>query len=122
MQKIAYAKKLRQRMTPAEKILWSALRNSRLSGFKFKRQVPFGPFIVDFCCIRQKLILEIDGAIHKERREYDQERTRLLSEQGYRVIRISNEEVEKSLMKALQKIQQEILNGVPLSSRNLERG
>ena len=58
------ANSLKKEMTPAEKILWGELRNSKLDGHKFRRQHPIGKFIVDFYCHEKKLVIELDGGIH----------------------------------------------------------
>lgn len=84
---------LRKRQTPAEVTLWKVLRDRRLDSVKFRRQYPIGPFVVDFCCPQLRLIVELDGRIHDELVEQDEERTRLLAASGYNVVRFSNEEV-----------------------------
>ena len=91
-------------MTPAEKMLWEALRNRQLSGFKFRRQHPLGPFITDFYCAEKRLVVEIDGGIHSLQRDQDAQRTRQFNEFGYRVIRFQNEEVETNLAMVLKEI------------------
>ena len=58
------ARDLRQRGTPAEELLWDALRNRRLDGLKFRRQHPVGPFVIDFCCPSRQLAIELDGEVH----------------------------------------------------------
>ena len=98
------AKELRQELTPAEKILWEALRNRQLGGLKFRRQHPLGPFIADFYCAEKRLVVEIDGGIHNLQREQDQQRTRQFEEFGYRVIRFQNEEIETNIVLVLQEI------------------
>jgi very-short-patch-repair endonuclease len=90
---LKFARELRQNQSPAEIKLWSAIRNSQVEGLKFRRQVPFGRFIVDFYCASAKLIIEVDGDTHAEQEEYDQERTNWLTGQGLRVIRFTNDEV-----------------------------
>ena len=87
----ARAKELRFNQTAAERLLWNHLRNRQVNNLKFRRQHPFGPFIVDFYCAEAKLILEIDGDTHLDQVEYDQKRTSWLEEQGSRVIRFTNE-------------------------------
>ena len=82
-------------MTDAERIMWFELRNRRLGGFKFKRQWTVGGHVVDFCCIEQKLIVEIDGGQHTV--EGDSSRTARLEEAGYRVARFWNNEVHENL-------------------------
>jgi very-short-patch-repair endonuclease len=87
------ARDLRKRQTPAEAQLWKLLSDRRLDGVKFRRQHPIGPFVADFCCPRLRLIVEVDGGIHDESVEQDEERTRLLAASGYTVLRLRNEQV-----------------------------
>ena len=102
------AGELRRDQTEPEKRLWSRLRNSRLNGFKFRRQFPVGQFVADFACPRSKLIVELDGAQHIEAIAKDKRRTRLLAEHGYSVIRFWNGEVLENLEGVLEKILQEL--------------
>jgi very-short-patch-repair endonuclease len=87
------ARDLRKRQTSAEVAMWRLLRDRRLDGVKFRRQHPIGPFVVDFCCPASRLVIELDGMIHDELVEQDEERTRQLEASGYRVVRFRNEEV-----------------------------
>lgn len=66
------AKNLRKSQTDAEKLLWQKLRNRQLADAKFKRQYVFGRYIVDFVCLEQNLIVEVDGGQHSEQKDYDQ--------------------------------------------------
>jgi very-short-patch-repair endonuclease len=91
------ARELRQQMTPAEVILWDRLRGRRLGGFKFRRQHPIGPYIADFYCATRRLVIEVDGNIHLGQAEADEQRSRRLAEYGYRVLRVSNQEIESDL-------------------------
>ena len=84
------ARRLRKTMTDAERRLWSALR-STLPDQHWRKQVPFGPYIADFCSHGTKLIIEVDGGQHDGAR--DEARTRFLNGEGYRVIRFWNNEV-----------------------------
>ncbi|MBU0459031.1 DUF559 domain-containing protein [Patescibacteria group bacterium] len=102
--KVKYARKLRKRMTPEEVILWNAVRGKKLNGLKFRRQAPIGSFIVDFLCISAQLIVEIDGGIHKDRKEYDEGREEYLKELGYRIIRFPNNKINHSLPDVLKEI------------------
>ena len=86
------AKELRHNLTPAEQKLWVALRNDQL-GISFRRQHAIGPYVVDFCCIKKKLIIELDGGQHLEQQEYDQVRTEFLQAKGYCVLRFWNNDV-----------------------------
>ena len=78
-------------MTDAERAMWSQLRGRRFAGFKFKRQWTIGSYVVDFCCIERRLIIEIDGGQHRVER--DAARTGVLNRAGYRVIRYWNNDV-----------------------------
>jgi len=88
---------LRKELTPAERKLWSVLRGKKLNGVSFRRQHAIGNYIVDFVSIKKKLIIELDGSQHLEQTEYDEERTRYLESQGYRVVRFWNDQVEKEM-------------------------
>ncbi len=99
------ARHLRKRMTPAEEALWQRLQGNQLDGWHFRRQHPVGRFIVDFFCAKAKLVIEVDGPIHKQQRAYDRERTKILEvERGYRVIRFTNDEVLSDIESVLQRI------------------
>jgi len=98
------ARVLRKEQTEAEKRLWKALRDRGLEGLKFKRQVPIGSFIADFCCRERRLIVELDGGQHAEQVAYDSWRTGLLEKRDYRVIRFWNEEVMTNLDGVLEAI------------------
>jgi very-short-patch-repair endonuclease len=88
------APRLRSNATPAEKKLWAALRKLDLNGTHFRRQAPFGPYIVDFVCHRARLIVEVDGGIHNHPTvtARDAERESWLRSRGYTVIRITNQD------------------------------
>jgi 5-methyltetrahydrofolate--homocysteine methyltransferase len=104
------AKELRKNMTAAEKELWSVLRGKQLDGFYFRRQHAVGAYIVDFICLVENLVIEVDGGSHLEQIEYDAERTRWLEEEkGYCVIRFTNDDVFKSMNEVVEKIR-EVLN------------
>lgn len=100
------ARRLRQNLTPAETLLWQALRNKQLAGLKFRCQHPVGNFILDFYCPSLKLVIEVDGAIHHDRIDYDTERSQKLSQHGYQVLRFSNAEIINHLPQVLSKIHQ----------------
>jgi len=102
----AVARRLRRQQTDAERVLWLRLRNLRLAGWKFKRQVPIDRFIVDFLCADAKLIVELDGGQHAVRTRDDEERTKTLEAMGYLVLRFWNNEV----MRNIEGVLEEILN------------
>jgi len=88
------ARELRREMTDAERLLWLLLRGRRLTGCKFRRQHPIGPYIVDFVCLRHRLVVEVDGGQHADARMHaDECRTKWLQEQGWRVIRVWNDDI-----------------------------
>jgi very-short-patch-repair endonuclease len=86
---------LRKNLTVAEKVLWAILRKKQLASFRFRRQVPMGPYILDFVCHSVKVIIEADGGQHNQelQRVYDQKRTQWLEQQGYQVLRFWNNEI-----------------------------
>ena len=84
------ARRLRLVPTDAEKRLWSRLRKKQLDGFRFRRQHPMGPYVVDFFCAEAKLVVEVDGGQHAEE---DDTRSNWLRMRGYRVIRFWNNDM-----------------------------
>lgn len=97
---------MRSEQTPAEKELWRAIRNRRLGGFKFRRQVPIDRYIADFLCVECRLILELDGASHSAEGEpeNDAKRTERLATLVYDVVRIENTWVHENLFGVLERI------------------
>ncbi|MBS0362771.1 MAG: DUF559 domain-containing protein [Proteobacteria bacterium] len=84
----ARARALRQSAPLAERILWKLLRDRRLIGLKFRRQVPVGPYVLDFVCFAHRLIIEADGPFHDATR--DAIRDDWLAAQGFRTLRMPN--------------------------------
>ena len=105
-----YGRELRQSATKAEKILWEYLRNRNLDGLKFRRQHPIDKFIADFYCHENKLIVELDGAVHDDKMnaQYDEARTYELKGAGIKVIRFRNSEVENNISFVLNEIRKVI--------------
>ena len=87
------ARSLRANQTEAEARLWGELRGRKLRGWKWRRQAPIGPFIVDFFCPAARLVVELDGSQHLDQTEYDARRTRFLEQRGLRVIRFESEHI-----------------------------
>jgi adenine-specific DNA-methyltransferase len=87
------ARQLRKNMTDAERTLWRHLRLRQFAGYKFRRQLPIGKYIVDFVCFERKLIIELDGSQHSEEVAYDLERSAWLEEQGFRILRFWDNQV-----------------------------
>ncbi|NUQ83463.1 MAG: DUF559 domain-containing protein [Anaerolineales bacterium] len=101
------AKELRREMTPAEKILWKHLKANRLNGLHFRRQQIVHGYFPDFYCHQHELIVEVDGGIHDLQKDYDAEREEYLASLGFRIIRFTNEEIQKDLKGVLQRIVEE---------------
>jgi leucyl-tRNA synthetase/very-short-patch-repair endonuclease len=106
------AKENRIQQTTAEEKLWNEIRNSKL-GYKFRRQHAIDSFIVDFVCIEKKLVIELDGEIHNFKKEEDANRTSVLNQFGFEVIRFKNEEVLNKLLEVIKKIETKLNSPSP---------
>ena len=104
--RVPRARTLRQSSTDAEQLLWQRLRSRQLAGCKFRRQHPFGPYILDFVCIEQGLVVELDGGQHAEAaaQAYDEKRSRWLQQQGLRVLRFWNHDVLQQTNEVLAQV------------------
>ncbi|MFT3702963.1 MAG: vitamin B12 dependent-methionine synthase activation domain-containing protein [Agriterribacter sp.] len=109
-----YAIQQKQNPTEAETVLWQLLKGKKLESYKFRRQHIILQFIADFVCLRKKLIIELDGGIHDlpESKINDQQRTEILEERGFKVIRFSNQEMLYNTNNVLNTIT-EALNHLP---------
>src|SRR5687768_6294204 len=92
---LGFARTMRHEQTDAERKMWSLLRDRRLSGFKFRRQYPIAGYIVDFICLRAKLVVELNGGQHHDSAniDYDARRTATLFDRGIRVLRFQDHNV-----------------------------
>ena len=101
-----FAKQLRHELTDCERLLWQRLRNRQLGGFKFRRQYPLPPYVLDFYCAELGLAVELDGGQHfsDQALRRDAERSRYLGGRGIRVIRFSNREVLAQMPELLAEI------------------
>ena len=97
------AKTMRHAPTAAEQRLWQALRNQAL-GVRFRRQHVIDQFIVDFCCLKEKLVVEVDGAIHRTAHGRDALRDGALNRKGFHVLRFTNEQVMDDLASVIAEI------------------
>ncbi|UPA23002.1 DUF559 domain-containing protein [Candidatus Peribacteria bacterium] len=107
-----FAKRLRRKQTSAEARLWTQLRRKKIMGYKFRRQVSIDHFIVDFICFEARLIIEVDGEIHKYQQKYDRLREEYLVAQKFTVLRFTNQEVFDDLERVLDCIQQATLSSL----------
>ena len=115
-----FAKQMRKEYTDAENYLWQQVRADKL-GVKFRRQHPIESYIVDFVCLQSALIVEVDGGYHEasDQKIYDEERTRILNEIGFTVIRFSNDEVLNSIEKVISKIQEALAKSESHSNKEI---
>jgi very-short-patch-repair endonuclease len=102
----ATARHLRANETATEKLLWRRLHAIETEGTHFRRQVPIGPYVVDFACMAARLVIELDGSQHatEARIAKDQVRTRWLESEGYRVIRIWNNDLSSNINGVLETV------------------
>ncbi|MEM7108695.1 MAG: endonuclease domain-containing protein [Bacteroidota bacterium] len=100
------AKKLRSNMTKHEKLLWDELRANKLNGLRFKAEHPIHTFIADFYCHKLRLVIEVDGTSHnnEDQIEYDKGRTYSMKQYGIKVLRFTNNEIEKDITKVINYI------------------
>jgi very-short-patch-repair endonuclease len=110
---LRHARDMRQSLTNAEAIMWSRLQKKRLSGYKFRRQHPVGPYIADFACREAMLIVELDGETHssESERRHDARRTAFLEAQGWSVVRFWNFEIYDNLHGVLWVIEDAVRAG-----------
>jgi len=112
------AKEFRRNKTTTEKLLWEKLRKKQFLGLKFLQQHPifykindhYRFFIADFYCHEKRLIIEVDGSIHHKQQEYDQKRSEILSTKNYKIIRLSNDDVENNINSILIRLKKEVDN------------
>jgi very-short-patch-repair endonuclease len=120
------ARVLRKNSTDAERLLWSELRNHRLNGNGFRRQVPIGSFIADFMCHDARLVIELDGGQHfsDDQERADAARTAVIQGKGFRVLRFSNHDVMTNRAGVLETIVAalEARAPTPTLPRKRERG
>jgi very-short-patch-repair endonuclease len=119
-QKRDAARTLRRNLTDAERKMWRLLRDRRLAGVKFRRQVPIGPFVANFASVEHGLVVELDGGQHAES-AYDAQRDRFLAGEGWRVVRFWNNDVMQNSEGVLEMLLQ-ALALTPTLSRERERG
>ena len=102
------AQVLRRQMTPQEKLLWQNLRGNHLDNLHFRRQVTIDGFIADFYCHEVGIVLEVDGAVHRNQQEYDKLRDQIIAARGLRILRFTNHEVETKMTAVLSRIREAV--------------
>ena len=107
------ARRLRRDQTDTERKLWERLRARRLEGVKFRRQYPIGAYVADFCSLEQRLLVEVDGGQHADQERYDEERTRWLTAQGFRVIRFWNSDVLNNIEGVIEVVLSHLSDPLP---------
>jgi very-short-patch-repair endonuclease len=109
---VELARNMRREPTTPETWLWTCLRARQLGGAKFRRQRPLGRYIADFCCDEARLVIELDGEIHRTQVEYDTTRDGTLAAAGYRVLRIANRTVVNDPELVLLRISEAVIAGL----------
>ena len=104
----ARAREIRKDQTPAESLLWEELRNRKCNGYKFRRQHVIRRFIVDFYCASAKLVIELDGPVHRSTKEEDFIRETELNRMGLRIVRFDNDEVVTATRHVIGRISTEL--------------
>lgn len=104
------ARELRRNLTPHEQRLWRLLRNRQFAGYKFRRQFVIGRYIVDFCCLKEKLVIELDGSQHNSNDglKRDLVRDKYIQDHGYRILRFWNHDLDQMTDAVLDKIYLEL--------------
>ncbi len=100
-------KGMRLNSTKSEDLLWQAIRNKKL-GYRFRRQHIIDIYIVDFVCIKKKLVIEVDGVVHKFQKARDFIRDKRLEDLGFNVLRFPNRQVDTKLKTVLEKIKESL--------------
>jgi len=114
------ARQLRRDSTDAEQCLWRALR-SKLPQYKWRRQMPVGPYFADFACFTEKSIIELDGGQHASTEPYDEARTRFLKTHGYRLLRFWNTDVMSNTDDVLERIAKSLITREADGAKGRER-
>ena len=99
------ARQLRKEPTPAERRLWLVLRGNKLNGVSFRRQHAIGKYVADFCSVKSKLVIELDGSQHLEQGEYDIQRSAYLESPGYKMMRFWNDLVMNDIGEVIHLIE-----------------
>jgi len=111
------AREMRKALTPPEAMLWIPLRRLRAECFPFRRQTPFRGYLLDFVCLRARLVIEVDGRTHQTRVEHDRTRDAVLLREGFKTVRFSNEDVRDHIDWVMDRIRAELGAGVPHPDR-----
>jgi very-short-patch-repair endonuclease len=120
-QKRDIARELRHAMTDAERRLWHVIRLRQVSGCKFRRQCPIGPYVADFVCLERLLVVEVDGGQHCDSRT-DPRRDAYLRRQGFRVLRFWNHDVLGNIAGVFQVIEAALAAPTPTPTLPRKRG
>ena len=126
--KLERAGRLRRGMTPQERLLWGQLRDRRLCGAKFRKQMWLAGYIADFACPEARLVVEADGSQHSDNTDYDLARERAFAREGWRTLRFWNNEITEDLDAVLTAVANALPSPAQAASRpavplpNRERG
>lgn len=114
---LATARRLRRTMTDAELKLWMRLRDRQLDGAKFRRQHPLGPYVLDFFCESERLVIEVDGGQHADCAAKDEKRSAWLIAKGCRVLRFWNHDVLNNIDGVLETIQRALKSPIMITTQ-----
>jgi very-short-patch-repair endonuclease len=111
---VELARDLRNNFTDSERLLWERLKGKKIAVCKFRCQQPIHRYILDFYCHEKLLAIEIDGDVHKDRKDYDEYRDDFLKSMGIQTLRFINSEVIQDIDIVICKIDAALLRGVPI--------
>ncbi|MBN1496870.1 MAG: endonuclease domain-containing protein [Spirochaetes bacterium] len=106
---VQLARDMRNNLTPGERLLWERLKSRQLAGYKFRYQHPIYHYILDFYCDEKLLAIEVDGNVHKERKDYDEYRDDFMKSLGIQTMRFDNDEIMNNIDTVLDMIKKELL-------------
>jgi very-short-patch-repair endonuclease len=110
-EKAERARARRRRPTPAERLLWQALRGRQTAGVRFRRQQVIAGFIADFYCPATGLVVELDGPVHVGQQDADEARDAILAGMGLSVLHVPNADVQADINAVLKRIQEAMAEG-----------
>jgi very-short-patch-repair endonuclease len=108
-----FARAFRAELTEPERRLWARLRRRQIEGLHFRRQMPIGPYIVDFACGEHRLVVEVDGDTHADTQAYDDARSTYLEQRGWRVLRFWNNDVTGNVDGVIGRILEALQSPLP---------
>ncbi|HOD15319.1 MAG TPA: endonuclease domain-containing protein [Spirochaetota bacterium] len=106
---VQLARDLRNNLTECERLLWERLKRKQVAGCKFRCQHPIYRYILDFYCHEKHLAIEIDGDVHKDRKDYDDYRDEFIMSMGIKTLRFSNRNIKQNIDRVIYEVEAELL-------------